>query len=254
LRKGAFLSPLEFQQRLDALKTVPGHLYLHIKGEPLLHPELGRLLDLCADYQRTVNLTTNGTLIGQQLITLLQAPALRQINISLQSQEAVQDLELYWGSLMALLDKRPDSLFINFRLWNHTEQGYLGEGDVLFHRLAQRFPVLAQKQPGTQRMTLDQGVFFSQETPFVWPSLTGTDLGARGYCLALRDQVGILVDGTLVPCCLDGEGVLALGNLKSSTVEDILSTPRAKTLQEGFSARKVVEPLCRSCGYRQRFS
>ena len=76
----------------------------------------------------------------------------------------------------------------------------------------------------------------------------------RGFCRGLRNQIGVLVDGTVVPCCLDGEGVMSLGNLRKSDLNDILASPRARAIYEGFSRRTIVEELCESCGYRQRFS
>lgn len=89
---------------------------------------------------------------------------------------------------------------------------------------------------------------------FDWPDLTATDYGDCGFCYGLKDQFGVLCDGTVVPCCLDSDGVLALGNLFASPLEEILNSPRASAMREGFARRKAVEPLCRRCGYAQRFN
>ncbi|MBR4944951.1 MAG: SPASM domain-containing protein, partial [Peptococcaceae bacterium] len=74
------------------------------------------------------------------------------------------------------------------------------------------------------------------------------------FCYGLRDQLGVLCDGTVVPCCLDHDGDLALGNLFQQTLDEILQSPRAQAIYQGFSNRQAVEPLCRRCGYARRFT
>jgi radical SAM protein with 4Fe4S-binding SPASM domain len=68
-------------------------------------------------------------------------------------------------------------------------------------------------------------------------------------CYALRDHVAVLADGTVVPCCLDADGRLALGNLFERPLSEMIGSPRAQAMLEGFRRRKVVEPLCRDCGF-----
>ena len=83
--------------------------------------------------------------------------------------------------------------------------------------------------------------------------MTASEGSEQVFCYGLRDQLGILCDGTVVPCCLDHEGDLALGNLFHQNMEEILTTPRAVSIYEGFSRRKAAESLCRRCGYARRF-
>ena len=59
----------------------------------------------------------------------------------------------------------------------------------------------------------------------------------------------MLVDGTVVPCCLDSAGVLDLGNLFQQNLDEVLASPRARAIYDGFTRHKAVEPLCRRCGY-----
>ena len=88
---------------------------------------------------------------------------------------------------------------------------------------------------------------------FDWPDLAAPDGGEGVFCHGLRDQLGILCDGSVVPCCLDHEGDITLGNLFTQSMEEILESPRAKAIYEGFSQRKAAEELCRKCGYARRF-
>ena len=96
-------------------------------------------------------------------------------------------------------------------------------------------------------------IFLEYGDKFDWPDLTAPEGSHRVFCHGLRDQIGVLCDGTVVPCCLDHEGDLALGNLHSQSMEEILASPRAKAIYDGFSRRSAPEELCRKCGYARRF-
>ena len=88
---------------------------------------------------------------------------------------------------------------------------------------------------------------------FDWPDMSAEELGENCFCYGLRDQVGVLCDGTVVPCCLDHDGDIPLGNLFERELDEILVSPRAGAIREGFSHRLAVEELCRRCGYARRF-
>jgi radical SAM protein with 4Fe4S-binding SPASM domain len=96
-------------------------------------------------------------------------------------------------------------------------------------------------------------IYLNQDQEFQWPSLAAPEDDGKGFCHALRSQAAILVDGTVVPCCLDGEGVINLGNIHKTPFSEIVEGKRANNLVDGFSRREAVEELCRKCGYRQRF-
>jgi len=77
--------------------------------------------------------------------------------------------------------------------------------------------------------------------------------GERGTCPALKNQFGILADGTVIPCCLDKDGVVDLGNCSDQSIQEILNSDRARTMLDGFKQRKLVEPLCQRCTFNKRF-
>jgi radical SAM protein with 4Fe4S-binding SPASM domain len=112
---------------------------------------------------------------------------------------------------------------------------------------------LSEKLKTTSAIPLDKNVFLNQSRRFDWPDMRGPDLGESGFCLGLREQFAVLVDGTVVPCCLDRNADMALGNIFKQPMSDILESERTKRIVEGFSKRRVVEELCRKCGYRKRF-
>ena len=243
------------------LSCLAGHvrcLYFHLMGEPLLHPLLGRFLDLAWEAGLPVNLTTNGTLLGRAAGILLGKPALRQVNISLHSLNAdeagsqvLEDAITFARAASA--QGRPN---VAFRLWNERGGEGNGQNRWIIERLGAEYGreglALDAVKDG-RGLTLAGGVYLNLAEQFDWPGAGRDDVGERGFCMGLRDQIGVLVDGTVVPCCLDSEGAIPLGNLLEQSLEEILMCDRAKAIREGFSRRAVVEQLCRRCGYRKRF-
>ncbi|MEA4932257.1 MAG: SPASM domain-containing protein [Lawsonibacter sp.] len=258
-RAQGFLAPDQFRILAGRLRTHTEFLYFHLMGEPLLHPNLETLLNIAADLNFQVILTTNGTLLSQAGGLLCSSPAVWKVNISLHSFEGNPPL----GELSDYLDHC--LLFARqaagagkrcaLRLWNLDGEQTTGENacnQAILTRLEEAFPPPWKK--GWQGTTLADRVYLEWGERFEWPDLSAPEESATGFCLGLRDQVGVLWDGTVVPCCLDHEGDLPLGNLYQQSLEEILNSPRADAIYQGFSRGLVTEELCRKCGYRRRFS
>jgi len=253
-----------FAEVLTKIRHLTRHLSLHVLGEPLLHPQFDRVLALSHEHGMQVNLATNGTLLARHRHTLLGAPALRQLSVSLHSLAQLESAaaEVYLGEIVDVVREasRTTALYVSLRLWN-LGVGASGEDDAwngwLLTRLAAAFalpkPAVAELRRG-RGIPLTPRVFLNPEPRFVWPRLAAPDLGGRGVCRGLRDHLAILVDGTVVPCCLDAEGVMALGNIFCQDVDAILAGSRARRIREGFGHQWLVESLCRRCSYRLRFS
>ena len=242
----------EFASLLLKLRPFTDFLYFHLMGEPLCHPKLGSFLDLAHKAGFKVILTTNGTLLEKQQELLLRSPGLHKVNISLHAFEA-NDLAVpfpeYLRQCFEFGKAAEGKVLVSYRLWNS------GGADALnmqiLSALAQYFPGnWVQERRGTR---IGERVYLEHGDKFDWPDLSAEDGGERVFCYGLRDQIGVLCDGTVVPCCLDHEGNLALGNLFHQELAEILENPRAKAIYEGFSNRHAVEVLCRRCGYARRF-
>lgn len=242
----------EFCRILTRLRPYTNFLYFHLMGEPLCHSGLARFLKLAQEYGFRVILTTNGTLLSRQKDILLNAPALHKVNISLHAFEA-NDLEMtfsdYLDGCFAFGKAAQGGPLVVYRLWNRG--GEDEKNEEILSAMARAFP-----EPWvTERrgIRIAHRVYLEYGEKFDWPDLSVEDGGKELFCYGLRDQIGVLCDGTVVPCCLDHEGDIALGNLLHQSMEEILSSPRALALYDGFSQREAVEPLCRRCGYARRF-
>jgi radical SAM protein with 4Fe4S-binding SPASM domain len=254
----------EFSLAIDHCKYIAESVYFHVKGEPLLHDDLGRFIDIADEAALPVLITTNGTLLERAEAALSGKRNLKRLNISLHSLSTFPTGEME-RMTRTILDAATrisssnravnPSFLVSLRLWTKDDVP-----STLF--VLELIEDWARKEKGTLSALLESrgglivrpGLAIHMAKEFVWPSLDGTDFGKRGFCRALRDQAGILSDGTVVPCCLDGEGVLALGNIFESTLEEILSSARAREIYDSFTNRTITEPLCRRCGYRTRFN
>ena len=254
----------QFNKILDEIRPHTKYIYLHVKGEPLLHPRINQLLDAAHEKGFKVNITTNGTLIKKNREKLLGKPALRQINFSLHSfdgHEGSENREKYLGDILDFVREAKEyNTIISYRLWNLQKEQMT---DIAARRNRETLEILEKEygldykieekvQPG-KGVKIAHNVYLNQDHEFRWPSLLAPEDEGKGFCHALRSQAAILVDGTVVPCCLDGEGVINLGNVNDKSFTEIVEGERANNIVDGFSRREAVEELCRKCGYRQKF-
>lgn len=242
----------EFSLAAEKLRAYTDYLYFHLMGEPLLHPELESFLNIAADLGYKVIITTNAVLLEDRANALIESAAVHKVNISLQSFEANAggELEAYINSCAAFAAKATERGKLSvLRLWNNNGLDTLNK-DIC--RILERFfPKPWKESRGSLR--LGDRVYLEPGDKFDWPDMDTKTESAPSFCYGLRDQIGVLADGTVVPCCLDHEGDIPLGNIFTQSVEEILSSPRATALHEGFSRRTAVEKLCQSCGYALRF-
>ena len=254
-REKHFMTADEFAKVLQNIRGETEYVYFHVMGEPLLHPELGAFLSMAAEAGFKVCITTNGTLLESTAETLLAAPSLHKISISLHSLEgngSKQPLMEYLESCWAFCGKAAaKGIICALRLWN--EGGANAENEKIETFLHEKTDHREWSELRFGSKKLAERIYLENAARFDWPDMTAEKVETQ-FCYALRDQAGILADGTVIPCCLDHEGDIPLGNIFENTLGEILSSPRAKALYDGFSARRPSEELCRRCGYAARFN
>lgn len=266
-RKAEFMSIKTFENILDQIRPHTDYIYLHVKGEPLLHPEIDKFLDLSYEKGLKVNITTNGTLINKAKDKLITKPALRQINFSLHSfdgNEGGEDKDSYINNIISFTKEALNStnMLISLRLWNLDQDNVTNlqrqRNRYILQLIENEFNLpykIEEKITPGRGVKIGDRLYLNQDYEFKWPGLDEEeDTTGKGFCHGLRNQVAVLVDGTVVPCCLDGEAAINLGNINNTDFSEIIEGERASSLFDGFSRGKVVEELCRKCGYRKRFS
>lgn len=241
----------DFEYCVKEIKQVTPYLYLHVQGEPLLHSKFNELLTICDTYQMNVQLVTNGTFIANYP-NLDQHPSLRKISFSLHSLDYQQmDTKTYITQLLSFIDnysKKNDG-YIELRFWVSDQLNQKAKEALTI--IKSRYELLPTSKPNSYK--LDQRIFIHFEKEFKWPSVSNNSNPNHGTCRGGKDMIAILVDGTVVPCCLDAEGEINLGNLFNASLQQILNSPRYLNIIKGFNENKLIEPLCQTCEYRKRF-
>ena len=250
------MPPEDFRRIAEKLRGETSYLYLHVLGEPLLHPQLKELLAIAGELGFRVCLVTNGTLLHKRREELLAAKSLHKVSVSLHSFEGnggAGDLPAYlqqvWEVCLPLSER---GVLCALRLWNEGTAPRLNGAVEAF--LSQRIGRDVESLPRDARgnRTLRPNLSLERAERFGWPDLNAPESGAN-FCHGFTRQLAVLWDGTVTPCCLDSEGDIPLGNLLSQPLEEILQGERAAAMAAGFAARKPTEELCRRCGYARRF-
>ena len=237
----------EFDTLTDRLQGEIQFLYFHLMGEPMLHPLLPRFIEIARAKGFVPVLTTNGTLLSKAEGIIEAQP--HKIQISLHSHEGNrrEDAAEYIRNVMQFAIKAASNgTIVVLRFWN--EGGYNSTNEGLTSLIAQHLPT-----PWKERYDgwkLADNIYLEYDKMFEWPDAARPEYTEEeSFCYALRNQIGVLVDGTVVPCCLDHAGEINLGNLFHTPLHEILSSPRSQAIYEGFTRHTAVEPLCRRCGY-----
>lgn len=255
-RPPRFMSEAEFSAAVEKIAPLTKYLVLHVMGEPLLHPALPRLLAIAREAGMRVALTTNGTRVPALSAMLLDA-RLYKASLSLHSWEAnhgsalTAEARAYFDGCFSYARRAAhQGTIAALRLWNGDRADRAGQNALnaeIEALLRAHFPGEWEDTPrGTRLMPL---CYLENEEIFDWPDDDAPERGGRVRCHGTRDHVGVLSDGTIVPCCLDGEGRIPLGNIFTDDLGEVLNSPRASAMREGFLRGEAVEPLCRRCGY-----
>lgn len=239
----------EFKCIVEKVKDYTDTIYLHVKGEPLVHPNIIDFLNIAEKYDIKVNLTTNGTLFPNLVDKLKERKSLKKINFSLHSEN---NKENYLEEIFANVEKLQDVTVV-YRLWT-LNNGELDEKStktvnkiVSYYNLSTEIVDKIQK---SNNVKIKDRIFVDKDNEFEWPSITNHN--SCGFCYALKTHIAILVDGTVVPCCLDSNGLIDLGNIYNQSLEEIINSDRYQTLKKSFQDRKPSEDLCKSCTYKDR--
>lgn len=242
----------EFETIINKIKKYTDYIYIHIKGEPLLHSKFDNILSICDDNNIFVNITTNGTLLKARKDILLKHKSVRQINISLHSENNINN---YFEDVFLACKELSTNVFINYRLWALDNFKLDKESTIIVDKIIKSYNLsteIVEKLKNDKNVTIDKNTFVNKNNLFIWPDESlGLNIDAK--CYGLIDHMGILVDGTIVPCCLDSNGAINLGNIFKDDLEDVLNSKLVKDIIEGFKNNKSICLLCKNCNFKDRF-
>lgn len=247
-RKKENIALNQIEKVLSNIDNYTDYIYLHVKGEPLLHPEFGKILDLCQKYNKKVNITTNGTLLKKKQ-SELNHQVVRQINISLHSENQKEN---YLEEIFETVDKLKEKIII-YRFWTMENNELDKKSTEIVNKIARYYnlsPKIVEKIKKEKHIKIKDNLYIDKANQFDWPNLENNYFNEMGYCYALKDQLAILVDGTVVPCCLDSGGIINLGNIYKQSLKEIINSKKYQEMKIGFCNRRVTEELCKHCSFK----
>ncbi len=244
-----FMTQDEFEHILKEVSKVTKVIYLHVKGEPLLHPKIIDFIKLAEKYNLTVNLTTNGILFPKLVDNLKDCKALHKINFSLHSE---QNIPSYEENIFKNVEKLSPNTVVIYRLWTLKDNKLDEKSTKIVEKLKKYYKLsteTVEKLKKEKNIKISSTIYVDKDNEFNWPKLTNNK--SCGYCYALKTQIAILSDGTVVPCCLDSDGIINLGNIYQESIEEIEKKERYQKLKKSFQDRKPSELLCQSCTFKR---
>ena len=253
-RKKQSMSVENFEKIIQKIHKHTKLVCLHVKGEPLLHNKLEEILKILEKYNLKANITTNGTLIKEKLEIIKKSKAVRQINFSIHSITQNENLNKKYLQDIFESAEQLENIIISYRLWNMQS---IKENDInnsIIKTIEDYYNLSNLKQQLIENkfIKIKQNMFINQDIEFTWPDVNKKAIIEKGKCLALKEQVAILVDGTVVPCCLDNNGDIPLGNIFEETIEDILNKNKSVTIKKNFENSIIACELCKTCGFLER--
>lgn len=252
-----------FEKTIKQVAPLTEQVCLHLMGEPLAHPEFASIIKICENEGVKINLTTNGILLNRYADLLSTSGAFHQVNFSIHSfKDNFKDKSImpYLTDILNFsklaFERRPE-MYINYRLWNIHESTTQNDSnkDILLN-IAKFFEIEIKEDidvGSIKSKRIWNRVYLHFDSRFEWPHPLMPLQSNKGFCHALSSHIGIHADGTVVPCCLDKEARLDLGNCATQSLNEILENKRAKNMREGFAQRKLAEDLCQRCTYIKRF-
>ncbi|MBN1500812.1 MAG: SPASM domain-containing protein [Spirochaetes bacterium] len=255
-RKKDYMTYESFTSIIDQVKNLADTAVFHVLGEPLMHPRLENFIDYTLDSGMDVMITTNGTLLHTQNGQRLVGKRISCINISLHAASEMKQPEAYLENVLNFIESFEfTDTVINLRLWNI----FIGENEFIIDKINAHFNSCISVPEGIKSLKknkiryLRDNVFIHFDTRFEWPDIGIEEISSTGSCYGLKSHFGILCDGTVIPCCLDAEGIINLGNVNDDEIENIINGSRAEYIKLNFENGILAESLCRRCGYAKRF-
>ena len=241
-RKVNYMTLDNYQKIIDKIKNHTKEIYLHILGEPLLHPDITNFIEYANKQNLLVNITTNGYLINN----LQNNKNIHRLNISLHSYNEIYKIELdtYLNNIFDIIDKIKDTTFISLRLWVNNKNT-----DYILKYINNRYNTSIDKLNNNTKTKITNNLIIDTFHEFIWPDLNNNYYSEVGECKGLIDHIGILSDGTVIPCCLDSEGIINLGNIYTEELDTILNKQIIKDMIDGFKKGYKCQELCKHCSF-----
>ena len=241
-RKIINITKENYEYIINKIKNYTKEIYLHILGEPLMHKDINYFINYAKENGLLVNITTNGYLINN----IEDNKNIRRLNISIHSFNKKYNLDLntYLNNIFTVIDKIKEHTYINLRLWIKDQNT-----NKILEYINNKYHTNIENINDYNKIKITNNVYIDTFHEFIWPDLNNNYYNEIGTCKGLIDHIGILSDGSIIPCCLDSEGIIKLGNIYNDNLEDIFNKETVKEMKKGFKNNYKCQELCRHCSF-----
>ena len=241
-RKTIYMTIDNYKLIIDKIKDYTKEIYLHILGEPLLHKNIIEFIEYASNSNLLVNITTNGYLINN----LNNNQNIHRLNLSLHSYNEIYkvDLNTYLDNIFNTIDNIRNNTFVSLRLWVGNKNT-----DNILNYINKRYNININNLENNTKTKITNNLIIDTFHEFIWPDLNNNYYNEVGKCQGLIDHIGVLSDGTIIPCCLDSKGIINLGNIYEENIDKILDKDIVKEMIEGFKKGYKCQELCKHCSF-----
>ena len=246
------MSVNEFKIVISKIKDYTDNIYLHVKGEPLLHSHLDEILHICEENNINVRITSNGTLLDKKKDILLKYP-IKQINVSLHSEN--NDVK-YFESVFDSCDELSKKITIVYRIWTLSSLSLNNLSTNIVNKIINHYKLstnIVDKIISEKNIKINKNTYLDKDYEFEWPKIK-TKKSDFGTCLGTKSHIAILSNGNVTPCCLDSSGIITFGNIFKDDLKSILESDLFHNVNDGFKKNIIFHDLCKSCTFRNKFN
>lgn len=246
-RKIGYMELSLLKQIAEEAKGRTELIFLHLAGEPLLHPQIFEMIKLCRKVGIKTAFSTNAVLLDEDMSKrLLESPpdllTLSLDGTNKKTYEKIRkrtDYEMVLSNIQGFLKlkskaKRPPYTIIQliYMKENATEA-------EAFLSIWKRSQVDAARiKPFFNYPGLDEDLC----------ALPKSQNEFRKPCILIWRQLTVYWDGTVVACCQDFLSQSVLGNLKENSLEEIWNGSLMQQMRMIHAqGRRDKIPLCRDC-------
>ena len=242
-----FLSLKEIEDCIVQIKKFCDYIYLHILGEPTLHPNFNEVLNILDKHNMNLQLVTNGTLLYKYK-DILNHKCIRKLSISLHSINNINISDNYFHTINELISNNIDkSIELRFYDRNSLANNLKEYLQYLINKY--NFDITSKNNS----YKLKENVYVYFEEFFKWPNINDQVISSYGTCHGAIDMIAINSNLDVTICCLDPKAYNCIGNLKNTSLSDILNSEMYLSYINDFKSRKINSDFCKRCSYRLRF-
>jgi len=243
-----FLSFVDFCKYVDQIKPICNYIYLHVLGEPLLHPNLEQMLNYLDNKDMNLQLVTNGVLLNKYP-NLLKHECLRKLSISIHSINEINVANDYFETITSLIENN-SNVKVELRFYNSSTlseklKSYL-------ENLKRKYSFELTSKINSYKLKENTYLYF--ENFFKWPQIEDTFVSEIGTCHGAIDMLAITSAGEVTLCCLDPKAINKIGDLHTETLKEIIDSYKYKQIVNDLKNNKLNCNLCQKCTYRLKFN